>query len=79
MCICAVFEIFFLYVLVREVNEELKQQGKRPILKSEYGWRFFSRIFKEHERLFPASSKRTWWVLVFVLSVIGFIVADFFW
>lgn len=78
MGMCALFEILFLYKLAREVNEKLVQQGKKPITRSEYGWRLFDRIFKEHERLFPDSSKRTLWVLVFVVSILGFIIADFF-
>jgi hypothetical protein len=77
MCVLAVVEILFLYKLAREVNQELKRRGDRPITRREYGWKFLGRALKEHERLFPDSSKRTWWVLIFVLSVIGFIVVDF--
>ncbi|MGD1216172.1 MAG: hypothetical protein ABR861_14430 [Terriglobales bacterium] len=77
MGLCAAVEILFLYRLAREVNEKLEQQDNRLITRREYGWGFFSRILKEHERLFPDSSERTWWVLIFVISVIGFIVADF--
>ncbi len=77
MCACAALEILFLYKLARDVNEKLEQQGNRPVTR-EYGWNYFNRIFKEHERLFPDSSERTWWVLIFVISVVGFIVADFF-
>ena len=79
MCVCAAVEILFLYRFAWEVNTKLKQQGNTPITQREHGWKFFGHILKEHERLFPDSSKRTWWVLIFVISVSGFIVAGFFW
>ena len=78
MVVCAEGEILFLYRLAREVNGKLEQQGDKPVTRKEYGWGFFNRIFREHERLFPDSSKRTWWVFIFFTSVIGFIIADVF-
>jgi Ca2+/Na+ antiporter len=78
MCVCAVLELLFLYELAREVNKERERQGLGMITREQYGWRFFNRIFEEHQRLFPKSSKRVLWVLVFAISVIGFIIASFF-
>jgi hypothetical protein len=78
MCVWAAIEILLLLKMKREVNLKLEQIGGRPITREEYGWSFFNHILKEHERLFPDSSKRTLWVLMFLVPVIGLISAYFF-
>jgi len=78
MMVCAAAEGLFLYQLVWDVNEKLVEQKRPPITAREYGMGFFDQIFREHQRLFPESSKRTWFVLIFFTSVIGFAIWDVF-
>ena len=77
-CMGSGLEILICSRIVWEVNAKLKQQGSRPITRKEYGFRFFDQILREHERLFPHSSKRTWFVLILAFSVIWFMAADLF-
>ena len=67
---CAGLNVLFLHKLSWEVNAKLEQLGSRPITKKEYGLRFYNRVLKEHERLFPDSSKRTWWVVLNCLLIL---------
>jgi len=78
MVACAFGEILYLYWLAYEVNDQLARQGQPPVTKARYGWRFFNQVLSEHERLFPNSSKRSCWVLSWVLLALFFILVDLF-
>jgi hypothetical protein len=74
MCLWFAAEALFLERLAWEVNRAHEQRNEKLITRKEYGWNFYNQILSEHERLFPNSSKRTWWVLSCFLPVLGFIV-----
>jgi hypothetical protein len=74
MCVWFAAEALFLESLAWDVNGRLKLQNEKPITRKEYGWNFYNHVLSEHERLFPNSSKRTWWVLSCLLPVLGFLV-----
>lgn len=77
ICGVAAFQVLFLHHLAREVNRRLAELGRTAISRRQYGWNVFTEVLREHERLFPESSKRTWWVLIFALSVFALIIAEF--
>jgi len=73
----AVGMILYLYKMTRDVNKKLEQLGQRPLTERDYGGNFVQGLFREHERLFPESSQRMWWIITFLLSGFLFIIIVF--